>query len=181
MAETLGHTTSHAVWTALESTYHHDSLKRTHTLRDSLNHLKKGTSTVAEYARKFKSICDQLTVIGHPLDENDKSHWFLCGLSSSFEMFSMTQRAAGYRQVKVLEFFDCPGPRQGVEDLRELFARTDVVTPTSKSDMVQSVFVPSDANPPKQEVNPTIDLFKSIRSSNNAIKTNYIYAIASSL
>ncbi|GJV24128.1 hypothetical protein Tco_1376823, partial [Tanacetum coccineum] len=28
--------------------------------------------------------------------------------------------AGGYRQVKVLEFFDCPGPRQGVEDLREL-------------------------------------------------------------
>nr|GEX39256.1 zinc finger, CCHC-type [Tanacetum cinerariifolium] len=28
--------------------------------------------------------------------------------------------AAGYRQVKVLEFFDCPGSRQGVEDLREL-------------------------------------------------------------
>ncbi|GJW08720.1 hypothetical protein Tco_1571143 [Tanacetum coccineum] len=28
--------------------------------------------------------------------------------------------AGGYRQVKVLEFFDCPGPRQGVEDLKEL-------------------------------------------------------------
>nr|GFA33967.1 retrovirus-related Pol polyprotein from transposon TNT 1-94 [Tanacetum cinerariifolium] len=28
--------------------------------------------------------------------------------------------AGGYRQVKVLEFFDCLGPRQGVEDLREL-------------------------------------------------------------
>nr|GEX00798.1 zinc finger, CCHC-type [Tanacetum cinerariifolium] len=28
--------------------------------------------------------------------------------------------ATGYRQVKVFEFFDCPGPRQGVEDLREL-------------------------------------------------------------
>ncbi|GKB66534.1 zinc finger, CCHC-type containing protein, partial [Tanacetum coccineum] len=28
--------------------------------------------------------------------------------------------AAGYRQVKVLEFFDCLGLRQGVEDLREL-------------------------------------------------------------
>nr|GEZ43638.1 zinc finger, CCHC-type [Tanacetum cinerariifolium] len=27
---------------------------------------------------------------------------------------------AGYRQVKVLEFFDCSGPRQGVEDLREV-------------------------------------------------------------
>nr|GEW69791.1 leucine-rich receptor-like protein kinase family protein [Tanacetum cinerariifolium] len=30
------------------------------------------------------------------------------------------QAAAGYRQVKVLEFFDCPSPRQGVEDLREV-------------------------------------------------------------
>ncbi|GKB27438.1 hypothetical protein Tco_0866839 [Tanacetum coccineum] len=30
------------------------------------------------------------------------------------------QGAAGYRQVKVLEFFDCPGSRQGVDDLREL-------------------------------------------------------------
>nr|GEZ08052.1 zinc finger, CCHC-type [Tanacetum cinerariifolium] len=30
------------------------------------------------------------------------------------------QAAAGYRQVKVLEFFDCPGPRQGVEDLRDV-------------------------------------------------------------
>nr|GEW50653.1 retrovirus-related Pol polyprotein from transposon TNT 1-94 [Tanacetum cinerariifolium] len=29
--------------------------------------------------------------------------------------------AAEYRHVKVLEFFDCPGPRQGIEDLRELF------------------------------------------------------------
>nr|GEX93021.1 zinc finger, CCHC-type [Tanacetum cinerariifolium] len=26
----------------------------------------------------------------------------------------------GYRQVNVLKFFNCPGPRQGVEDLREL-------------------------------------------------------------
>ncbi|GJT15874.1 hypothetical protein Tco_0874580 [Tanacetum coccineum] len=30
------------------------------------------------------------------------------------------RRAAGYQQGKVLEFFDCPGPQQGVEDLREL-------------------------------------------------------------
>ncbi|GKB44839.1 zinc finger, CCHC-type containing LTR copia-type gag-polypeptide [Tanacetum coccineum] len=105
MAETLGHTTSHAVWTALESTYHHDSLKRTHTLRDSLNHLKKGTSTVAEYARKFKSICDQLTVIGHPLDENDKSHWFLCGLSSSFEisdLFRTSNQVVGCQILQVV-------------------------------------------------------------------------------
>ncbi|GJZ69162.1 putative RNA-directed DNA polymerase, partial [Tanacetum coccineum] len=33
-----------------------------------------------------------LSAIGHPLDEDDKSHWFLCGLGSSFETFSTTQR-----------------------------------------------------------------------------------------
>nr|GEU99432.1 cytochrome P450 81E8-like [Tanacetum cinerariifolium] len=41
----------------------------------------------------------------------------------SEEMVNLTDvifRAAGYRQVKVLEFFDCPSLRQGVEDLREL-------------------------------------------------------------
>nr|GEV81948.1 retrovirus-related Pol polyprotein from transposon TNT 1-94 [Tanacetum cinerariifolium] len=32
----------------------------------------------------------------------------------------------GYRHVKVLEFFDCPGPRQGVEDLRELLHKQRV-------------------------------------------------------
>nr|GFA51348.1 zinc finger, CCHC-type [Tanacetum cinerariifolium] len=32
----------------------------------------------------------------------------------------------GYRQVKVLEFFNCPGPRQGVEDLRELLHKKRV-------------------------------------------------------
>ncbi|GKB35432.1 retrovirus-related pol polyprotein from transposon TNT 1-94 [Tanacetum coccineum] len=58
MAETLGHTTSHAVWSALEDTY--------------------------------RMIL--LSAIGHPLDEDDKSHWFLCGLGSSFETFSTTQR-----------------------------------------------------------------------------------------
>nr|GEU93094.1 hypothetical protein [Tanacetum cinerariifolium] len=34
--------------------------------------------------------------------------------------------AAGYRQVKVLEFFNCPGPRQGVEDIRELLHKVEL-------------------------------------------------------
>ena len=92
MAETLGHTTSKAVWSALADAYSHDSVERMHTLRDSLRHLQKGTSTVVEYSRKFKAICDQLNAIGHPLDESDKFHWFLCGLGSTFETFSTTQR-----------------------------------------------------------------------------------------
>nr|GEX10152.1 hypothetical protein [Tanacetum cinerariifolium] len=65
MAKTLGNSTSHSLWSALQTVYCHDSVE---------------------------PICDQLTAIGHPLDETDKSHWFLCGLGSSFETFSTTQR-----------------------------------------------------------------------------------------
>ncbi|XP_071729369.1 uncharacterized protein [Rutidosis leptorrhynchoides] len=72
----LVNSTSHDVWTALARTYHHDSPERVHTLRDTLRHLKKGSSTVSEY----------------PLADDDKTHWYLCGLGSSFKTFSTTQR-----------------------------------------------------------------------------------------
>nr|GEW15554.1 zinc finger, CCHC-type [Tanacetum cinerariifolium] len=39
--------------------------------------------------------------------------------------------AAGYRQLKVLEFFECPGPRQGVEDLIELLRKNGLVEETN--------------------------------------------------
>ncbi|GKB70318.1 zinc finger, CCHC-type containing LTR copia-type gag-polypeptide [Tanacetum coccineum] len=90
MAETLGHTTSHAVWSALEDTYRHDSLERTHTLRDSLRHLKKGSSTVSDFSHKFKGICDQLQAIGHPLDEDDKSHWSDANLAEASKYIAYT-------------------------------------------------------------------------------------------
>lgn len=44
-----------------------------------------------DYSRKFKANCDQLAAISYPLHNDDKSHWFLCGLGSSFETFSITQ------------------------------------------------------------------------------------------
>lgn len=58
------------------------------TLKDSIRQLKKGTSCVSKFSIRFQSLCDQLSAIGHPLDESDKNHWFLCGMGSSFETFS---------------------------------------------------------------------------------------------
>ncbi|KAM0033619.1 putative RNA-directed DNA polymerase [Helianthus debilis subsp. tardiflorus] len=92
MAETIGHTTARQVWKALQTAYSHHSLERMHTLRDSLRQLTKGANTVSEFGRKFKSLCDQLAAIGHPITDEDKRHWFLCGLGSSFETFSTAQR-----------------------------------------------------------------------------------------
>ncbi|GJU56982.1 retrovirus-related pol polyprotein from transposon RE1 [Tanacetum coccineum] len=86
-AEVLGLTTAHAIWTALETAYSNSSVERIHSLRDSLRNLSKGTSTVSDYGRQFKGICDKLAAIGQPVDEMDKLHWFVCGLGASFETF----------------------------------------------------------------------------------------------
>ncbi|GJV84934.1 putative RNA-directed DNA polymerase [Tanacetum coccineum] len=40
----------------------------------SLRNLSKGTSTVSDYGRQFKGICDKLAAIGQPVDEMDKLH-----------------------------------------------------------------------------------------------------------
>lgn len=93
MAEVIGVTSSRDLWTTLERVYSNQSSERTQNLRDSLRQLKKGTSTVSDFAKKFKSLCDQLTAIGYPVDSMDKTHWFLCGLGPAFETFSTAQRA----------------------------------------------------------------------------------------
>ncbi|XP_076933194.1 uncharacterized protein LOC143599004 [Bidens hawaiensis] len=55
--------------------------------------LMDGTSTVPDYSRRFKSICDQLAAVGQPVVEKEKFHWFLSGLGPSFETFSTSIRA----------------------------------------------------------------------------------------
>ncbi|GJV66603.1 zinc finger, CCHC-type containing protein [Tanacetum coccineum] len=72
-AEVLGLTTAHAIWTALETAYNNSSVERIHSLRDSLRNLSKGTSTVSDYGRQFKGICDKLAAIGQPVDEMDQA------------------------------------------------------------------------------------------------------------
>ncbi|GKE77633.1 hypothetical protein Tco_1543753 [Tanacetum coccineum] len=54
MVEKNGNSTSHSLWSILKAVYCHDSMERMHTLRDSLRNLQKGSSTVVEFARKFK-------------------------------------------------------------------------------------------------------------------------------
>ncbi|KAF5788268.1 putative RNA-directed DNA polymerase [Helianthus annuus] len=88
VAEILGLSTARQIWTALEAANNNTSLERMHLLRDNLRRLAKGSSTVADYGRRFKAICDQLSAIGHPVKDTDKTHWFLCGLGSTFESWS---------------------------------------------------------------------------------------------
>ncbi|KAF5800111.1 putative RNA-directed DNA polymerase [Helianthus annuus] len=94
VAEILGLSTAAQIWTALKAAYSNTSLERMHLLRDNLRQLTKGSSTVAESGRKFKAICDQLSAIGHPVSDTDKTHRFLCGLGSTFESWSTAIRTA---------------------------------------------------------------------------------------
>lgn len=92
-AEVLGLQTAQQIWQTLESAYSNSSVERIHSLRDSLRQLSKGTTSVIEFSRRFKALCDQLSAIGHPVLEIDKLHWFLCGLGPSYETFSTAIRA----------------------------------------------------------------------------------------
>ena len=68
-------------------------MERVQSLRDSLRQLSKGTSSVSDFSRRFRNLCEQLAAIGHPVAEIDKLHWFLCGLGPSYEVFSTALRA----------------------------------------------------------------------------------------
>lgn len=56
--------------------------------------MQKGNTSVSNFGRKFKLVCDKLAAIGQPVDDMDKIHWFLYGLGSSFETFSTAIRTS---------------------------------------------------------------------------------------
>ncbi|KAK1408669.1 hypothetical protein QVD17_40643 [Tagetes erecta] len=95
VAETIGSTTARQIWSSLEAAYSNTSVERVHHLKDILRTISKGSESLAEYNRRFKSYCDQLAAIGNQPEEAEKRHWYLCGLGASFEGFSTAIRASG--------------------------------------------------------------------------------------
>lgn len=93
MAEVVDCTTSRATWLALEAAFSHASTSRANQLREQLLSLRRGSLSVQDYGKKFKTICDQLSAIGRSVDESDKSHLFLRGLGIQFANFTDTRMA----------------------------------------------------------------------------------------
>lgn len=93
MAEVVDCTTSRTAWLALEASFSHSSTSRANQLCEELLSLRRGSTSVHEYGKRFKSICDQLSAIGLSVDETDKSHWFLRGLGIQFASFADTRMA----------------------------------------------------------------------------------------
>lgn len=89
MAEAVDCSTACDASLALEAFFFSYSSKtRDIQLKDKLQLMQLVSCGVAKYARSFRSLCDQLSVIGKLVDDTDKVHWFLHGLGSDYKFFS---------------------------------------------------------------------------------------------
>lgn len=79
--------TSRAAWLALECAFATRSRSRIMSLKERLNSVIKGSSTVAAYLQSIRSIAEELSLIGHPVDDIDLVIHALNGLDPSFREF----------------------------------------------------------------------------------------------
>ncbi|KAK9078295.1 hypothetical protein SSX86_002352 [Deinandra increscens subsp. villosa] len=93
VAIVVGLPTAREIWVALENAYNNTSTERVQLLKDSLRMIVRGDRSVAEYARDFKTVCDQLAAIGHPVDISEQNHHFVTNLGPDFLNFSMMTKA----------------------------------------------------------------------------------------
>nr|GMC90612.1 Retrovirus-related Pol polyprotein from transposon TNT 1-94 [Ipomoea batatas] len=85
----IGLESSQSVWDALKEAYAQDSQEREFTLRQQLTYLRKEPNqSLAEYLRKFKSICDSLAAIGNPVPDKTKVYSLLANLRQKYESFT---------------------------------------------------------------------------------------------
>ncbi|OVA11800.1 hypothetical protein BVC80_8027g4 [Macleaya cordata] len=82
MGEVLRLTRAAEVWQALATAFSSSCIPQELQLREDLQPLRRGSSTVVEHARKFCTGCEALSVIGRPVSEPEKVFLFLKGLGS---------------------------------------------------------------------------------------------------
>ncbi|KAK9060122.1 hypothetical protein SSX86_020826 [Deinandra increscens subsp. villosa] len=94
MAVILGITSAHQIWNTLAAAFSNASTERVHNLKEQLWQMTRGSQPVSEYVKRFKSVCDMLAAVGKPVDDSEKTYWFLRGLGPSFLSFSSVVQAS---------------------------------------------------------------------------------------
>ncbi|PNX64294.1 hypothetical protein L195_g053944, partial [Trifolium pratense] len=84
--------TSRDAWLALQRAFSNRSRSRIMSLKERLNSISKGTSSVSAYLQTIRSIADELTLIGNPVDDMDLVIHTLNGLGPSFKEFTASIR-----------------------------------------------------------------------------------------
>lgn len=81
----VGLSTSQEIWKTLAKNFNRSSLARVFELRRNLQLVSKKGKTFTEYCREFRTICDQLSSIGHPVEESMKIFNFFNGLGREYD------------------------------------------------------------------------------------------------
>ncbi|KAF8407672.1 hypothetical protein HHK36_006807 [Tetracentron sinense] len=86
-AQVIGLSTSHDVWTSLETSYAAHSRARVLQLRMELQSLKKGPDSIQKYFQRAKTFAHQLALAGRPVCDEDLILSILAGLPSEYGPF----------------------------------------------------------------------------------------------
>lgn len=86
----VGHKTARDVWKALHDAFAMNTQARKFELDNKLRKMEKNDMSVDEYLRGFKQICDELSAIGNPLDNDTKVFHLLTGLGPDYQSFRTT-------------------------------------------------------------------------------------------
>ncbi|XP_075088534.1 uncharacterized protein LOC142170506 [Nicotiana tabacum] len=78
----IGCTSAKQIWQSFEDNYLQASKDKEFQLKQQIQSIKMGSKTVDEYIKEFKGICDSLTAIHKPLDEDSKVINFAKGLGN---------------------------------------------------------------------------------------------------
>ncbi|KAL5781775.1 hypothetical protein ACOSP7_006804 [Xanthoceras sorbifolium] len=79
--------TAQHVWSSLEEQLLPMTREKEATLKDELFSLKKRSSSIDEYIRKFKTLCGSLAAINQPVSNIDKVFQLAQGLGSKYQDF----------------------------------------------------------------------------------------------
>lgn len=86
----VGLNIAHEVWEALSNSFTQGSQEREFHMQQCLQLHRKGTFTLFDYIWDFKSICDDLAVIGKPVEDKKKVFWLHNGLGRDYQSFVTT-------------------------------------------------------------------------------------------
>ena len=78
---------AYKVWKSIEEQILPSTVEKEMVLNDALILLKKGDSSLNEYLKKFKNLCDSLAAIKKPLDDTRKVFQLARGLGPKYQVF----------------------------------------------------------------------------------------------
>nr|GLL27111.1 hypothetical protein L195_g010371 [Ipomoea trifida] len=81
--------TTYDVWSSLEEQLLPITIEKEGLLKNMLMTIKKGSRSLDDYTKEFKSICDNLAAIKKPVDDLDKVFQFARGLGAKYENFRL--------------------------------------------------------------------------------------------